>query len=466
MGMRMSQDCIRACPSTGAKEDNNERKSESEGFVKSEWQQARNTPLWTEAMVKALDYQGKRGWFSLMDKVHSRTALSRAWARVDRNAGAAGVDGITTARFSQGHAVYLPRLQDALRDGSYRPGAIKRVLIPKADGGERPLGIPTVLDRVAQAAVLEVIEPIFEQVFEETSFGFRPGRSCKGALREVLAGFDSGLHYVVDADLKSYFDSIPQAKLMARVFEQIKDGSVLRLIERFLGQKIVSELDSWTPTSGTPQGAVLSPLLANIYLHPLDMLMRESGFRMLRYADDFVVLCASAADAERGLSIIQSWVSEAGLTLHPDKTRIADLTKEAGYIDFLGYRFQRKGRRIERRIKPKKMTALKAKIRDLIPRTSGKSMAVIIEKLNQTLRGIFEYFKQVSGWQQRGRRASDLETLDARVRFRLRRMLAVRLRRLKSGHSLQAHKKWRKQYFHDLGLFSLQSAQDRALHPH
>ena len=252
---------------------------------------------------------------------------------------------------------------------------------------------------------------------------------------------------------------------MARVFEQVKDGSVLRLIERFLGQKIVSDLASWTPTMGTPQGAVLSPLLANIYLHPLDVLMRESGFRMLRYADDFVVLCRSAADAERALSIIQSWVTEAGLTLHPDKTRIADLTTESGYIDFLGYRFQRKGRRIERRIKPKKMTALKAKIRMLTPRKSGKSMAVIINTVNQTLRGIFEYFKHVSGWQKWGRRASELAILDARVRFRLRRMLAKRLHRLKSGRSLQAHKQWPNQYFHDLGLFSLQAAQDRVLHP-
>jgi len=155
----MSQDCVGACPSTSADEGN----SDSESFVQSEWQSARNTSLWTEAMVKALDYQGKSGWFSLMDKVSSRTALSRAWARVDRNAGAAGVDGITTARFSAGHTAYLPRLQNALRDGSYRPQAIKRVLIPKADGGERPLGIPTVLDRVAQAAVLEVIEPTGEQ---------------------------------------------------------------------------------------------------------------------------------------------------------------------------------------------------------------------------------------------------------------------------------------------------------------
>jgi RNA-directed DNA polymerase len=209
---------------------------------------------------------------------------------------------------------------------------------------------------------------------------------------------------------------------------------------------------------------VLSPLLANIYLHPLDQLMRESGFRMVRYADDFVVQCASAADAERALTLIQAWVSEAGLTLHPEKTRIADLSTEAGYLDFLGYRFQRKGRRIERRIKPKKMTALKAKIRELTPRKSGHSMVSIITKVNQTLRGIFEYFKHVSGWQERTDRRSDLSTLDARVRFRLRRMLAKRQRRHLSGRSLKAHQRWPNSYFDDLGLFSMQAAQNQILH--
>lgn len=458
MGTRMSEDYVGASPGEG---DEGER---SGGCEQTEWQRARNTPLWTEAMVKALDNQGKRGWFSLMDKVSSRTALSRAWARVDRNGGSAGVDGISTTRFSQGHEVFLPRLQRALRDGSYRPQAIKRVMIPKLSGGERPLGIPTVMDRVAQAAVLEVIEPIFEHQFEETSFGFRPNRSAKGALREVLSGFDSGCHYVVDADLKNYFDSIPQARLMQLVFEHIKDGSVLRLIERFLSQQIVSDLDCWTPTTGTPQGAVLSPILANIYLHPLDVLMRTSGFRMIRYADDFVVLCESAADAARALSLIQQWVSDAGLTLHPDKTRIADLTTETGYVDFLGYRFQRKGRRIERRIKPKKMTALQATIRKLTPRVSGQSMEAIVTTVNQTLRGVFEYFKHVSSWPDRHGRTSDLATLDSRVRYRLRRLLAKRRGQLLSGRSFKAHQAWPNQYFHDLGLFSLHAARARVLH--
>lgn len=459
MGGRMSQDCVDALGSAKLCVD--------EETHETMWQRAAQVPVWTEAMVKALDNQGTSGkpqaWFSLMDKVHSTRALARGWTRVTRNAGSPGMDGMSTERFARHHEVLLSRLQEELKVGSYRPQLIKRVMIPKADGKERLLGIPTVRDRIVQAAVLEVIEPIFEHQFEDHSYGFRAHRGCKDALREVLAGFDAGLWHVVDADLKSYFDTIPHDRLMQRVFASVKDGKVLRLIERFLQQKIVSDLASWTPSLGTPQGAVLSPLLANLYLHPLDQLMRETGCRMIRYADDFIVQCATAEDAARALALIQAWVEGAGLTLHPEKTRLADLSVEAEYIDFLGYRFQRKGRRIERRIKPNKLSALKAKIRELTPRSSGQSMAVILTKLNQTLRGIFEYFKHVTGWQRRAQRASDLSRLDERVRFRLRRMLAKRQHRLLSGRSLKAHQAWPNSYFDDLGLFSLQAAQDQIL---
>jgi RNA-directed DNA polymerase len=460
MGERMSQDCLDALE--GSKSERREETHESS------WQRATQTPVWTEAMVKALGNQGQSGkpqaWFSLMDKVSSNRAIAHGWVRVTRNAGSPGVDGMSTERFASQHEKLLSRLQEELKAGTYRPQPIKRVMIPKADGKQRPLGIPTVRDRIVQAAVLEVIEPIFEHQFEERSYGFRPGRGCKDALREVLAGFDAGLWHVVDADLKSYFDTIPHDRLMQRVFASVKDGSVLRLIERFLQQRIVSDLESWTPSLGTPQGAVLSPLLANLYLHPLDQQMREAGFRMIRYADDFIVQCVTADDAHRALAMIQTWVEGAGLSLHPEKTRVADLSVESDYIDFLGYRFQRKGRRIERRIKPKKMTALKATIRALTPRVSGKSMDQIVTQLNQTLRGIFEYFKHVTGWQERTQRASDLQRLDARVRYRLRRLLAKRQHRHLSGRSLGAHQRWSIQYFADLGLFSMQAAQEQILH--
>jgi RNA-directed DNA polymerase len=432
--------------------------------VPMKWERLKAKPLWTERMVQALEVRAQEGWFSLKDKMCSDVALSRAWERVRANAGAPGVDGVTIERFERNLDERLSRLQQALRDGSFQPQAIRRVEIPKADGGMRGLGIPSVVDRVAQAAVLETIEPIFEHAFDDASYGFRPGRSCKDALRAVQRGLDEGLCHIVDADLQRYFDTIPHAKLMSQVFYWIKDGSVLDLIERFVKAQVTSELGTWTPDQGTPQGAVLSPLLANLYLHPLDQMLRASGYRLVRYADDFVVMCSSQLSANQALEVIKVWVEQAGLALHPEKTRLADLTQDGGYIDFLGYRFERHNDKLRRRIKPKKLTALKAKITTLTPRSSGTSMSEIICRLNQTLRGVFEYFKHVSTLGRND--ATELGLLDGRVRFRLRRLLGKRHGRLLSGRSLPANRQWPNQYFHDLGLYSLHVARQSFLHPH
>ena len=432
--------------------------------VPMKWEGLKAKPLWTERMVQALEVRAQEGWFSLKDKLCSDVALSRAWARVRANAGAPGVDGVTVERFERNLDERLSRLQQALRDGSFQPQAIRRVEIPKADGGMRGLGIPSVVDRVAQAAVLETIEPIFEHAFDDASYGFRPGRSCKDALRVVQQGLDEGLCHIVDADLQRYFDTIPHAKLMKQVFHCIKDGSVLDLIERFVKAQVTSELGTWTPDQGTPQGAVLSPLLANLYLHPLDQLLRASGYRLVRYADDFVVMCDSQANAIKALELIKVWLAQAGLVLHPEKTRLADLTQDGGYIDFLGYRFERHKGQLRRRIKPKKLTALKTKIRELTPRSSGTSMSEIIRRLNQTLRGVFEYFKHVSTLGRNG--ATELGLLDGRVRFRLRRLLGKRRGQLLSGRSLKSNQQWPNQYFHDLGLYSLDVARQSFLHAH
>lgn len=426
---------------------------------------ARDTPVWTERMVKALDSRVEGGWFSLMDKVTALNTLWRGWDRVQRNDGAPGVDAVNVERFTRTVSTRLERLQNELRTGSYRPEAIRRVEIAKSDGKLRPLGIPTITDRVVQAAVLEVIEPIFEHQFEDRSYGFRPGRGCKDALRELSTWLKAGYVHVVDADLKSYFDTINHARLRALLHERIKDGTVLNLIDRFLTQQIVSECARWTPEQGTPQGAVLSPLLANVYLHPLDRKMREMGYLMLRYADDFVVLCRDAETARQALAEVQSWVAQADLVLHPEKTRIADLSQDGGYVDFLGYRFVRREGKLQRRIKPKKLTELKAKIRALIPRKSGHSTQEVIERVSRTLKGIYGYFHHVSTWFTRRGRKSDLETLDARVRYRLRRMLGVRQRAAKSGRSLPAHTRWPNTYFQALGLYSLQDALDANLSP-
>jgi len=274
-------------------------------------------------MVSAL-VNGVRGgkWFSLVDKAIRPTTLKAAWQKVARNKGAAGVDGQSIERFAAEAERYLRELHDDLKDGSYRPSPIKRVEIPKGDGRTRPLGIPTVKDRIVQTALKMAIEPILEVEFRAGSHGFRPGRSCKDALREVDRLLKDGYAFVVDADLKSYFDTIPHDKLMALVAGRISDGRILSLLDGFLRQDIMTDMACWQPTTGTPQGAVLSPLLANLYLHPLDLLMEESGHRMVRYADDFVILCRSEGEALAALRQVAAWVVANGLTLHPDKTRV------------------------------------------------------------------------------------------------------------------------------------------------
>jgi len=238
-------------------------------------------------MTSALEKGVKGGkWFSLIDKAIRPSSLDIAWRKVAANKGAAGADGQSVERFAAQSELYLRELGQSLRERSYRPSPVKRVEIPKGDGKTRPLGIPTVKDRIVQTALKMTIEPIFEVQFRQGSYGFRPGRGCKDALREVDRLIKEGYVHVVDADLKSYFDTIPHDRLMARVEEKISDGATLALIEGFLDQDIMTEMASWRPTAGTPQGAVLSPLLANIYLHPLDLLMEEKGRRMVRYADD------------------------------------------------------------------------------------------------------------------------------------------------------------------------------------
>ena len=236
-------------------------------------------------------------WFSLIDKVSRLRTLEIAWRRVAANKGSAGVDGQSVKRFGHRATQYLQELSQALESGSYRPQPVKRVEIPKGPGKTRPLGIPTVKDRIVQTALKMVIEPIFEKEFEDSSFGFRPQRGCKDALREVDGLIKKGFTHVVDADIASYFDTIPHERLMAAVQGRISDGRILELIRGYLKQDVVSDLKRWTPTGGTPQGAVISPLLANLYLHPLDRLMREKGYHMIRYADDFVVMCPNAVAA-------------------------------------------------------------------------------------------------------------------------------------------------------------------------
>lgn len=276
--------------------------------------------VWTERMLAALDEGVKGGkWHSLIDKVYAENNLRAAFARVKANRGGAGVDHQTIEMFDERQEENLTRLRIALRDGSYRPQEIRRVWIPKPGrrAEKRPLGIPTVRDRVVQTALRNVLEPIFERDFAEHSYGFRPKRGCRDALRRVDELLKAGYTWVVDADLKSYFDTVPHKGLLDRVKDEVVDGKALDLIRSFLTQKVMETAKSWTPEKGTPQGAVISPLLSNIYLDPLDHLMAGKGFEMVRYADDLVVMCRTEAEAQQALRNLQEWTSENELTLHP-----------------------------------------------------------------------------------------------------------------------------------------------------
>jgi RNA-directed DNA polymerase len=288
-----------------------------------------------------------------------------------------------------------------------------------------------------------VSEPIFEREFAEHSYGFRPHRGCKDALRRVEELLKAGYTSIVDADLKSYFDTIPHDRLLALVAQQVSDGRILALIEGYLKQGVLDGLREWTPAMGSPQGAVVSPLLSNIYLNPLDHLMAQHGFEMVRYADDFVILCRSPEEAARALETVQQWTAGAGLTLHPAKTRIVN-AKEDGF-DFLGYRFEGG----TRRPRAKSLDKFKDTIRAKTKRTSGESLRQIIDDLNRTLRGWFEYFKHSHHW--------TFPRLDGWIRMRLRSILRKRLGKRGCGRGSDHHR-WPNAFVADQGLFSLRAA--------
>jgi RNA-directed DNA polymerase len=399
-------------------------------------------------MLAALE-NGVRGgkWFSLIDKVYRKETLKAAWHKVKDNGGAAGVDGQSVERFGMRVELYLEELERALRTQEYRPQPIRRVEIPKGGGKMRPLGIPVVKDRIVQTALKLVIEPIFEREFEESSHGFRPGRGCKEALREVDELIKEGYTWVVDADFDSYFDSIPYEPLMGEVSERISDGAVLELIRAFVNQDIIEGMKRWTPVGGTPQGAVISPLLANIYLHPLDRHMREKGYRMVRYADDFVVLCRTAEQAQAALKEVKSWVEQNGLRLNADKTHVGDCRQAGQGFEFLGYRFEA-GRRS---VRDKSLKALRERIRSKTRRTRGNSLAKIIEDLNPMLRGWFNYFKHAHSVAQLG--------IDGFVRRRLRAILRKQEKRPGMGQCLDDHLRWPNTFFAAQGLFTINAAR-------
>lgn len=418
------------------------------------WQRHRaERGVWSRKMLEALE-TGIKGnkWFSLIDKINRPDTLWKAWEKVRTNAGACGVDRITVEHFAKDSQRRLLAVNEQIRSGTYQPQAIKRVRIPKPGSAEtRPLGIPVVRDRVVQTALKMGVEPIFERQFAEQSYGFRPGRSCKDALRRVDELLKSGHNHVVDIDIRGYFDAIPHGRLMERVEEHIADGRVLALIEAFLKQQVMEEMESWRNEGGTPQGGVISPLLANIYLNPLDWLMAESGFEMVRYADDIVVLCRTAEESQEAMRLISGWMEQAVLELHPEKTRRIDMSETGGHFDFLGYRFWRgKAGKLRRFIRPKSRRNLREKIKPLTKRANGESLGAIIAKINPILRGWHGYFRQAS--------AEALRETDGWVRGRLRSILRKRAGGRGRGRG-RDHQRWGNSYFAERGLFSLTAAR-------
>jgi len=420
------------------------------GEARSRWLWAEPS-IWTDRMLTALEtgVQGSK-WYSLGDKVFSVKSLDASFAKVKANKGACGVDGWTVERFDARREENLARLHSELRAGTYRPSPVRRVWIPKPGTNEkRPLGIPTVRDRVVQTAVKAALEPIFEKEFRDSSFGFRPRRSCRQALRKVERSLSSGKRYVVDADFRKFFDTIPHEVILGGLESKVTDGRILDLVRAYLVQGVMEgglpSLREEMASEGTPQGSPLSPLLANIALHDLDVLMENSGYELVRYADDFVVLCESRDLAVAALDAVRDWTETNGLHLHPKKTRIVDY--EAGEsFEFLGFEF-RKDRVFPRK---KSLLEMRSKIRAKTPRHSGKSLRAVIAGLNPVLRGWFNYFK--------GSPEHVFRNMDGYVRRRLRSMLDRRIRIQCTHPGAESSKRWPTRFFAEHGLYSMRDA--------
>lgn len=425
-------------------------KAQQGGEIRARWAWV-EPEVWTERMLATLETGIEGGkWFRLIDKIWSPKNLARSLQKVVAKGGSAGIDNQSVSQINQHAEQTIQKLEQELRTNQYRPQAVKRVWIPKAGSSDkRPLGVPTVRDRIVQGAALQVIEPIFEREFAQQSYGFRPEKGCKDALRRVDELLQSGYHWVVDADLKSYFDTIPHEGLMERVGEKIADSRGLNLIRAMLQAGVMDSLKGWQATEqGSPQGAVISPLLSNIYLNGLDWKMARKGLEMVRYADDLVVLCTSQEQAQEALKQLSQWVEENGLQLHPTKTRLVDASQRGGF-EFLGYHFER-GKKWPRK---KSLDKLKDTIRSKTRRNNGRNIKAICKELNQTLKGWFGYFKHSAPHVH--------ERIDGYVRGRLRSIL--RHQQKHKGRARQTDQyRWPNSYFTAVGLYSLKQAHAAA----
>jgi group II intron reverse transcriptase/maturase len=349
----------------------------------------------------------KRKVHSLIDKVYSRKNLELAWKKVKQNRGSAGIDEVTISKFEERKHYYLELLHRKLRDGSYRPKPVKRVEVPKPDGGIRKLGIPAVMDRVVQQALVQRMEGIFEVKFLDCCYGYRKGRSPHDAMRKIWRELNAGNFWIVDADLRQFFDTIDQEKRIDLIAEEISDGRVLQLIRDILQSGVIKG-GYWQPTlTGVPQGGVASPLWSNIFLAPFDRVITEQGLRLTRWADDFVIICNTKAEAYRALALARGFLKEElGVELHPTKTRIVHVRQG---FEFLGYKVKKgKGYRLsanKRRVKgnpydlyaiprEKSVKRFQGQIRKLTRRKAPVKLQELIEQINPVIRGWGTYYRK------------------------------------------------------------------------
>lgn len=433
-----------------------------------------NGPQASETGPAAERRPGRKKWNSLIDKVYALPNLRSAWERVKANRGAAGVDGMTISRYAERADARLQLLHTDLRNRTYRPRPVRRVLIPKSGGGRRALGVPTVEDRIVQQALLQVLQPIFETRFSSRSHGFRPERGCHTALSVVDRAVRHGYEWVVDADIRSFFDTVDHERLLAAVNEEVADGSVLRLIRRILQAGVFHPLTSAVePTElGTPQGGPLSPLLANIYLHAFDVQMSTAGYGLVRYADDFVIFARSHSEAEAALEQARAFLEgHLGLHLHPEKTRVVSVT--TGF-EFLGFHYSRDVQTGEMRkeVRRKSVACFREAIRARTPRAHAQRamkqrhvtrerlarnqrLREMIRSTNRFLRGWHWYFKDV-----RSRYTDPFNTFDGFVRERLRHAIVGRV-----GSGWWRQRITNEMFVH-LGLVSMTALQREYLRGH
>ncbi len=395
----------------------------------------------------------KRTWYSLYDKVYKRTNLVNAFEQVKKNEGAPGVDKVSIEGYEAKLEDNLEVLQQKLKDKSYRPKPVRRKMIKKENGKQRPLGIPTVEDRVVQAALRNILEPIFEEDFLPCSYGFRPGISAHMALDKVTEHLNDGYHFVIDADLQSYFDTIPHDKLRQQVRKRVTDGSVNQLIQQFLRAGVMEGKRYQETSKGAPQGGVLSPLLSNIYLHQLDQLMTERGHRIVRFADDFIILCKSQKGAERVMRSVTKFLEkELSLTVNQEKTKVVDAKKEP--FTFLGYEFIGDIRRID----PKKEAKFKKRVKEITRRNQTVDIQTLIqEKLNPYLRGWANYFRY-------GNVKTKFDEWDSWIRRRLRMVQLRSWRKVKNLHRLLRRKGWREESLRGIRMFAWRSSKSPMVH--